>query len=313
MIFRKQKKTTRSSQSLPARRQNQNRDESSSKAAPEIDARLFRRNRTIGPSDAVSPGGRTPRETSHQLRKKRRSLTYYLLMLFCAIAILGTLVYQLTSQVTISLYGSLDILSKDNQAAYQVTIDKYFASRPAERLRFLTRADDLSVYLQQHGHTEVESVVSLDFADFGKTALVLRVREPVARWVIDKKLQFVDERGSVFTKSYYATPNIKIVDKSGISATDTRTVTSSRFLGFIGRAIGALDAHGYDVEEVIIPPSTTRQVQLKTSNNIRIKMAIDRMVGEQAEDAARTLSYLSKQKKKASYIDVRVTNRAYYK
>lgn len=275
-------------------------------------AQVFRRNRTLSNAEKAPLNSVSPRAIHHHLRGKRRSLTMLLMGSIALVCVLTFALYQLSAQFTVSLYGSIDSISDENQASYRATINRYLAERPSERLRILLDTDSLSNYLWMHGHSEVSDVTAVHGIGLGKTEVEIKVREPVARWTVDGNLQYVDNSGVVFSKNYYKSPSIQIVDKSGVSL-DSGTVASSRFLAFVGRVIGALQEFGYTTTEVIIPPETTRQVQLKMDNGVLAKLAVDRPAGEQAEDVANALDYIQKQKSLPDYIDVRVSGRAYYK
>lgn len=308
-----------SSDRRPLRRQNESSQVRGSSSASgeepslEVAASQFRRNRTISNAEKAPPSSLSPRSKTHHLRKQRRSIGGLLLMMLVASALLAAMVYQLIAQPIFSLYGSLDMLSEENQRAYRSTTEEYFARYPLERFRGLLQPQNLTTYLQQRGHEEVEEVKSTNFMTVGKTGIVIKVREPVAKWVIDGKVQYVDKNGSIFAKNYFKDPRIRIVDSSGVRVKNSQTVTSTRFLSFVGRSIGALARHGHTAKEVIIPPSTTRQAQVKLQDNTVVKLSIDRPVGEQAEDAHRALTYLAKQSRKISYIDVRVSLKAFYR
>lgn len=275
-------------------------------------SQVFRRNRTLSNAEKAPINSISPRAMHHHLRRRRRSLGLLLVGSLTVVCLLTFVLYQFSGQFTVALYGSLGTIDETSQASYRQTIDDYLRTRPGERLRLLLNVDELRNYLQANGHYEVASVTAATSTGLGQTRLEIKAREPVAQWVVDDSLQYVDNQGVVFTQNFYATPSIKIVDESGITV-NSATVTSGRFLAFIGRVIGALDDFGYGTKEVIIPPDMTRQVQLRVENGSIVKFAVDRPAGEQAEDAARTLDYMRRRNTTADYIDVRVSGRAYYK
>jgi uncharacterized protein len=178
---------------------------------------VFRRNRTLSNAEKAPLNSVSPRAIHHHLRGKRRSLTMLLMGSIALVCVLTFVLYQLSAQFTVSLYGSIDSISDENQASYRATINRYLAERPSERLRILLDTDSLSNYLQMHGHSEVSDVTAVHGIGLGKTEVEIKVREPVARWTVDGNLQYVDNSGVVFSNNYYKSPSIQIVDKSGVS------------------------------------------------------------------------------------------------
>ncbi|MNT76825.1 hypothetical protein D3C72_2158760 [compost metagenome] len=59
---------------------------------------------------------------------------------------------------------------------------------------------------------------------------------------------------------------------------------------------------------------TTREIDLRIRGvSSYIKLLIDRPVGQQIEDLTRALAYLKSKGQEPTYIDVRVSNKAFYK
>ena len=62
------------------------------------------------------------------------------------------------------------------------------------------------------------------------------------------------------------------------------------------------------------PKDTTRQVEVKLKGvTYPVKYSVDRPVGEQTEDAKRSIVHLQQRAIAAEYIDVRVSGKAYYR
>jgi hypothetical protein len=257
---------------------------------------------------------RSPRATAHALRRKRRSYTgLFFVTVVVGVALYG-LLYQFTGGVRVSLYGQTEPLEKSEQQTFIEGINAYYEEHPLERFRFALNHKRLAGYLQTHEHDEVREVVAVSPEGFAETRFVLKVREPVARWTIDGAPQYVDGAGVLFGNNYYRPPEIQIVDKS---FADNRgrdaVIASKRLLNFIGQAAAAAAEQNLAVEEVEIPATSTRQIYLRIDGGYYIKMTIDRGAGLQAEDAKRTLDYLAERKNSLEYIDVRVSQKAFYK
>lgn len=284
----------------------------------------FRRNQTFTGSTSTSissavendAGLVSPRAATHHLRRKQRSLGLRLLGVFVLAAVVLLLLYELVADVRVSYYGQIaDATDAHRVRAYEDKIQDYLAKRPLERLRPLLNLEGLTLYLQDNGASEVREITSLNAAELGGAQIVLKLREPVVAWTIGGNKQYVDRYGYIFGENHYSEPAVTVVDESGItSSSDIKTIASSRFLQFIGLGVGYAATEGLSVKRVILPPDTTRQVQfaLNDKSQTRIKLSIDRPVGEQVEDAARAYRYLVGKGVSAKYIDVRVSGRAYY-
>jgi hypothetical protein len=283
----------------------------------DIDQRYnFRRNRTLTGSSSsqvvsVSEGNaqiKSPRVHAHELIKKRRHMGLLLAVALISAAGLYGLIYQFSAGVIIKTPGITAALDK----SYEDTIQEYFGSRPVERLRFLTNETALSDFVKER-LPEVASVRMGDNAGLGKSSVSIMMRQPLVGWAIQGKQQFVDASGTAFVKNYYPAPSVQIVDNSGIRPESGQAVASNRFLGFVGRTVGLAKAQGYKVTQVIIPAATTRQVELHIDGvPYLIKLSVDRAVGEQIEDMARTIVWLKQVNAVPQYIDVRVSGKAYY-
>ncbi len=282
----------------------------------------FRRNSTITGSRSgsvrsaseLSGNLQSPRARAHHLRRRQRSLSVLFASSIFAAVVLVVLLYQFTAGVSTSIYGQVDGQTSTRPSQYSQAVQGYLNGRPLERIRVFLNHDRLADYLQQTGYTEVATIESIVPDGFGEAHVKLKVREPIASWTTDNAKRYVDRSGTIFARNYFQEPDVKIIDKSGVDiGDDASTVTSSRFLGFVGQAVGLLDDHGVDVQQVVIPTTGTRQVEFVVGGRDVIKMTVDRSAGEQSEDAAVAWRYLNRQNKPLKYIDVRVSGQAYYR
>ncbi|MEO5950263.1 MAG: hypothetical protein ABIQ04_02335 [Candidatus Saccharimonadales bacterium] len=277
----------------------------------------FRRNRTltgssssrIASANEASAQMKSPRVHIHDLAKKRRHLG---LTLFLVVAVLMIL-YGMLSQFTAGVSLRTDDITTKLNGSYSKIIQDYFNAQPIERFRFLLNIDHLSTYVQTMA-PEVLSVTSTGSNGVGTTNMTLTMRHPVAGWNIQGSKQYVDSSGTAFEQNYFAEPAVQIIDDSGVTVTSGQAVASNRFLSFVGRLVGSVKGQGYTAEQIIIPRGTTRQVELRLLGiTYPIKFSIDRPVGEQTEDMSRALAYLKAQNVNPQYIDLRVSNKAFYK
>lgn len=282
----------------------------------------FRRNTTITGSrsgsvrSASELGGnlQSPRAQAHHLRRKQRSLSALFAGSMLVVVSLVLLIQQFSASVSTTIYGQIGGMNLDKSAQYVDSIQQYLNGRPAQRIRAFLDSEKLVSYLHQAGYSEIATVESVTAAGIGKTHISLKVREPVASWTTGGVKRYVDREGTIFSSNYFDEPTVQIVDKSGISLNvGSPNVTSSRFLAFVGQAVGLFEDQAISVKQVVIPASGTRQVEFVLANKNTIKMTVDRGVGVQVEDAGRAWQHLSKEGEKVEYIDVRVSGQAYYK
>jgi hypothetical protein len=278
----------------------------------------FRRNRTLTGSassqvTSLNETGaqlKSSRVQAHELLKRRRHLRAVLFLILLIAGGLSLLIWQFTASVNVRAEGETTL---QLDRSYEETIQEYLGRRPIERLRFLTNEADLLEYL--HANVpEIEAITIEGSTGFGRSSFVIRLRQPIAVWTINGREQYVDETGTAFSRNYFAAPSVKIVDNSGIRVESGQAVASNRFLGFVGRVVGHAKTNGYTVKQVIIPSGTTRQIELRLDGvEYPVKFSIDRPAGEQAEDMARGLRWLTTNNKKPAYLDVRVSGKAYYR
>lgn len=278
----------------------------------------FRRNRTLTGSlasnvESVNEHGaelKSARVHTHRLRRHRRHAGAALFVVLALAAGLSYLIFQsiITTDITTSAPKHVD------KTPYSQAVHDYLAKHPLERFRFSLSVTGLASYLQAHGYPEVDAINNAVSSDgFGSASIHINFRNPVVVWRTGGAAVYVDAKGNTFSRSYYQDPSVQIVDQTGIPTQDNQVLASNKFLGFIGKVIGRMKDNGYTVTQIILPASTTRQVQVTVGGTAYpIKFSIDRPVGEQAEDAARAIRHLASKGISAQYIDVRVSGRVYY-
>lgn len=280
--------------------------------------RAFLRNRTLtgSTSDSLSATHHrteleSPRTQAHHLANQRRKIGLTLLGVIGAVILILGVLLQFTARISITS-SDVSISNKIDSAAYVSAINNYLGSNPIQRFRLFLDDTALTDYLVSK-MPEVESVTGASVGGFGQTDYALKMRKPVASWTINNSKYYVDAAGIAFEKNYYSNPDVQIVDMSGIGVQEGVAIASNRFLGFVGKAIARSGQSGYQVTQAIIPQGTTRQLELRLKDiTPLVKLSIDRPVGEQIEDMSRALKYLTAQSMRPSYIDVRVSGKAFY-
>ncbi len=277
----------------------------------------FRRNRTLtgsASSKVLSTGESTAqlksaRVQAHDLVRRRRHIGGILLMVIIGASLLFTLVYQFTAT---AIVRTSDV-SQPIDSTYAAVIDDYFGKRPIERLRFLLNKETMTAYVQSVA-PEIAAMRVDGAKGFGASLFIVEMRKPIAGWSINGAQQYVDATGVSFTRNYYQTPQVQIVDNSGIQMQAGQAVVSDHFLSFVGRVVGLATDKQYTVTEVVIPQGTTKQIELHIEQvAYPIKLLIDRPAGEQVEDMSRAIGWLQRNGKVAEYVDVRVSGRAFYR
>lgn len=302
------------SKEAPSRRA-QSRD---ARVQNDVDQQVFRRNRTLTGSSSsrvAAPSEqkadmKSPRVHSHILIRRRRHLGLMLMGALAACGVLVSLLWQFTA--TVQVQASPDVSLQLN-ASYQRAIQEYLGKQPIERLRFKLDQKRLTEYVQATA-PEVYSVRATSTATPGTSLFQLVMRMPVAGWNINGKQRYVDGSGVSFERNYFSAPVVQIVDRSGVQVAAGQAIASNRFLGFVGRTVSVASTYGLSVEQIIIPSGTTREVDVKVAGSAYVvKFLIDRPVGEQVEDMARSIAWLKANNVTPEYVDVRVSGKAYYR
>lgn len=283
----------------------------SSDDRPPVSSEQFRRNQTLSSYKRETLDD-SARQKAHTLHAQRRRLGGTLLIVFGAVVFLSLLLWQLVAQVHVT--SSTKQLSTSFEASrYEDVVNQYFLLNPAQRLKFLLNEEALNSYvvsqLPELEAISLKGTPSIAEADFSVT-----FRTPVAGWQINSQQYYVDASGVVFEKNYYASPEVQVVDETGVRPEEGGVVAGSRLLGFLGRIVAEVGERGYTVTKAVLPQDTTREVDIYvTSTATRVKLSIDRGAGEQAEDMQRALTYLQEHGQTPEYIDIRVEGRAAYR
>lgn len=272
-------------------------------------SRRYVRNRTLA-SSAPEVEAPSARSKAHQLALRRRRVGAILLLVLLACVGLLLLISQLTAQVTIGVASQ--VTKKIDVSAYAKTINDYLDHHPVERLRFALGQKNLSEFVS-NANPEVASVTQATQWGLGVTRFTVTLREPLAGWQINGKQFYVDSSGVAFEHNYFADPSVQIIDQSGASLEQGSTVTSSRFLSFVGKLVAQAKSRGYVITEARLPLGTTREVIVKVKDlSYEVRVSIDRGAGEQAEDLDRVVRYLATKGVVPGYVDLRVEGRAFY-
>lgn len=310
-------KNRRAAAAQPVRRRAATDDSSSSSSA------LFRRNRTLTGSlissvpspNEQSASLQSPRVQTHNLKRKRRSIRLALLSALALIAALSWLLVQIIVVPKVQIVGTDDnnTLAQAATRDYTAAIQDYLSDNPLERLTININPRNLNRIIQSR-FPEVASVSPPAKVSLWTATFAVNLRSPVVYWQSGNTKAYVDNAGIVFDRNVLGGSVIAVEDQTGISADAGNSVISSRFLQFIGKAVGYFKENNLIVTKIALPADTTRQLLISIDGvGYTIKMTVDRPAAGQVEDAIRAVSYLSGRGIAAKYIDVRVSRRAFYR
>lgn len=272
----------------------------------------FRRNQTLVNARYDRPEtDMSDRAKTHHLTLQRRKIGGIFLITLGVVTVLAILLSQFTARAIIS--GSTSALTRTvDTNKYEVIIRDYLGVHPVERLRFALNESELSAFATAIA-PEVGAIRQTSAENFVETHFVIEFRKPVAGWQINGRQNYVDQDGIVFSENYYGSPDVQIIDESGVAPEQGSAIASSRFLSFVGRVVALSREGGYTVTDAILPADTTRQLQVRLKDvGPIVKLSIDRGAGEQVEDMIRALTYLRSRGMTPSYVDVRVSGKAVY-
>jgi len=298
------------------RRRGDNRNETQ----PSSSSGIFKRNRTLTGSTSVhlnivnaNSDLESTRVHSHRLTITRRKVSGILLVTIAASAISWFLISHLTASVVVGTTDSA-VSKPIEKHIYEKVIQEYLDANPLSRLSFLLDGKNLTSYVSAK-LPEVSSVIQGGMAGIGGTNFVVKLRTPVAGWKINGKQFYVDSSGIPFERNYYSSQVVQIVDNSGIVLHDSSVaIASKRFLAFVGRVVYLAKSSGYTVTKAVLPPNTTRELELQLSGyGFYVKLSIDRSAGEQVEDMTNAIRYFVGTGQSPQYIDVRVSGKAFYR
>ena len=275
----------------------------------DLPTQSYRRNRTLNSRQTISPLEASERLEAHELVKKRRSVARRLFMTAVGLAIIVSLLFQLTIDISIQ---TPDMKSSNSSKKYVAALNEYYSAHPAERFRFFLNNNDLKQFFLQKA-PEVKNIrIEGDF--LARSAVKLTFRQPVAQWSSGGKVYFVDDGGVTFEQNYFDAPAVAVRDESGLPTRGGQEVINRQFLSFLGQAVSAFAQYKIKVSEATLPASTVRQVWFKVEGRAtQVRMTVDRSAQSQVKQAIIALEYLGKTGSVPEYIDVRVDQRSFYK
>lgn len=282
----------------------QRRDQSQSSKAAKTTS--FRRGQTISGYQKEH----SERLKTHELVVRRRKLGWF----FSFVLIMAALVLFTLAQLVVSTSFTLSsgqIISDGDK--YAKIINDYYHDHPIERLLIFMDGNNLLAQLQA-AQPEIRAIKQIRMTSLTSFNFELEVRQPVALWEINDKKYFVDDQGVPFVDNYFEAPSISVLDESGLRVDIDTVVASSSFLGFIGRAVGQAQRDNVQIERIVIPALSLRQVDVYLKDrNYPVNLLTSNSPEAQIEGLASALRYFDDQGIAPNYIDLRAEGRAYYR
>lgn len=273
-------------------------------------SRRYARNRNLSSRPTQDEEAVSERSRAHTLIEIRRKVGLALLVVLVIVGVGFGLLSQFTGKVSVGASSATNV--RLNLSEYEEAINQYLAQHPVERFRFVLNQSNLDGFVHNL-RPEVAGVTQTGDWGLGVTHFTVTLRKPIAAWQINGKQYYVDDEGVAFDKNYFAEPSVKITDEAGAAFQVGATVTSTRFLSFVGKLVAQAKEKGMIITEAILPLGTTREVAVKVSDRpYQFRLSIDRGAGEQVEDMDRVEEYLLSRGLNPSYVDLRVSGRAFY-
>ncbi|MDR3298215.1 MAG: hypothetical protein LBT19_02530 [Candidatus Nomurabacteria bacterium] len=140
------------------------------------------------------------------------------------------------------------------------------------------------------------------------TSIITVVGIALALWIIISIVSLIQNNEEADLANETLVPTVDIIDENSGNNISIRV---KEFVAKIERDFSDLDL---SVDKVILPLQKAREVDVYLiDRNEYFKMSLDRGSATQAEDADRMMRYLDENSVKASYVDLRIEGKAYYK
>lgn len=139
------------------------------------------------------------------------------------------------------------------------------------------------------------------------------LQEPSLGWSTDGNEYLLDRDGTVIGAFPAGAKLPVVMDNSNLPVAAGKQVVSAQFVGFVQALVPALAADGYSVSGMSIQ-DTTFDLTVATNKGYKLIFDTTRAVGREVADLKAVQKVLTTSKQTpASYIDLRIAGKAYYK
>jgi cell division septal protein FtsQ len=143
--------------------------------------------------------------------------------------------------------------------------------------------------------------------------ILVTLQQPSLGWSSDGQQYLLDSDGSVIGPLQSGSPLPVITDASNLPVATGKQVVSARFVAFVQALVPALSSDGYGVRGMSIQ-DTTYDLTVQTNKGYNLIFDTTRDVSSEMADLKSVQTVLTTQKQTpASYIDLRIAGKAYYK
>jgi len=143
--------------------------------------------------------------------------------------------------------------------------------------------------------------------------VMVQLQQPGLGWSTDGSQYLLDRNGSVIGPLADGSELPVVTDESNLPVTTGKQVVSPAFVTFVEALAPALSADGYGVTGMSIS-DTTYDLTVATNKHYSLIFDTTRTVPEEMSDLKAVQGVLAAQKQTpASYIDLRIAGKAYYK
>lgn len=307
-MFKKNKKTPNS------RPRNSNRSSTES----------FRRNNTVISRSQREMEQRQQSVTQRQFDRKKKESKSRIKKQMTAIICIGLLAFlaqrMKISNVKIESNASSKLSSQEANEYSRTILQAYNKNTVFGQSWTLDQAGMIEFIKSEFPELRtIETGSKVPFSTTMNTELIFR--KAIFTWQdASKKIQFIDADGVLFDKNLDSSVDSKkliaIEDQSGTVLEPGNPVLTTGLVKFIGGVHGAIKPvfAGKNISKVIIPKST-REVQVQVTDiPYLVKFSSQRSVGQQISELTVLLSWLKQRNiTPASYIDLRLQHKAFYK
>lgn len=284
----------------------------------------FRRNAVVISRTQREIEARQRSVTDRQVEYKKRQRRHHQRNLVIVVVVFCVAIFLLMrfSVGTIRIESDPPFrLSPSQQSQYATIVNQQIDSHTFMHQSWLLDTDKLTHDIIAK-HPEIENITFSSHAPFStRLSAHITFRKPIFVWKDSvNQTQFVDKNGVLFSKNLDGTTKldalIHIEDQSGVVLDPGTSVLTNDVVQFIGRLHTLLPPlyHNAGIQQIIIPRST-REVDVQVVGQpYLIKFTVERSVEEQVGDLTVLLGYMQvKGITPASYIDIRIAHKAFYK
>ncbi len=212
-------------------------------------------------------------------------------------------------------------LSDQQKLEYSNTMSAYSSSHTPLKQQWLLDKSGLLIDVSKQ-HPEVRQVELSTMQPFStKVAARLTFRKPIFIWKGVGETYFIDKDGVLFIKNMYsssAEKNLPVIeDQGGVAPDPGQTVLTDTIVTDIAKLyqlMPGLYLTPVKVSQIILPPAA-REIRAKLDGvPYYIKVSTERPVEDQVGELKQVVDFLNSSKvTPGEYIDVRVSNKAFYK